>query len=243
MVLADPDMRPSRGNRRNREYMTDELTPENPPPAIPAATVVLVRDGDDGVEVLMLHRNPRIGFGGMWVFPGGRIELSDGELGDRTRMAAAREVLEETGITVDPVRFVPYAHWSPPPATAKRFDTTFFVAEAPGGEVEIDGDEIHDHAWARPTDFLDRHAAGEVALVPPTWVTLHRLVPFATVSEVLADARGRAVETFVTHLAQAEDQLVALWHGDAAYDGSPLDTPGGRHRLYLVEGAWRYERT
>ena len=74
-------------------------------------------------------------------------------------------------------------------------------------------------------------------------MTLHRLAPFGAVAEVLADARVGAVETFVTHLAEAEDHLVALWQGDAAYDGSPLDTLGGRHRLHMMLGGWRYERS
>jgi hypothetical protein len=33
-----------------------------------------------------------------------------------------------------------------------------------------------------------------------------------------------------------------MWHGDAGYaDGKP-DLPGARHRLWMVEGGWRYER-
>ena len=43
---------------------------------VPAATVVVVRDGNDGVETLMLRKNSKLAFGGMWVFPGGRIVLS-----------------------------------------------------------------------------------------------------------------------------------------------------------------------
>ncbi|HAO56310.1 MAG TPA: NUDIX hydrolase, partial [Gammaproteobacteria bacterium] len=46
-------------------------------PATPAATVVLLRDTDSGPEVLMLKKNARIDFGGMWVFPGGRIDEED----------------------------------------------------------------------------------------------------------------------------------------------------------------------
>ena len=48
------------------------------PPAIPAATVVLLRDAPGGVETLMLRRNSKLAFaGGAWVFPGGRIDPED----------------------------------------------------------------------------------------------------------------------------------------------------------------------
>lgn len=50
----------------------DEITP------LPAATVTLVRDSDDGLEVLMLQRNLRSGFmPGMFLFPGGALDESD----------------------------------------------------------------------------------------------------------------------------------------------------------------------
>lgn len=49
-----------------------EVTP------VPAATVTLVRDSDDGLEVLMLQRNFQSGFmPGMYVFPGGALDESD----------------------------------------------------------------------------------------------------------------------------------------------------------------------
>jgi 8-oxo-dGTP pyrophosphatase MutT (NUDIX family) len=47
-------------------------------PASPAATVAVVRDGANGLEVLLVHRNPEGSFAGLWVFPGGRVE--DGDL-------------------------------------------------------------------------------------------------------------------------------------------------------------------
>lgn len=45
-----------------------------------AATVMLVRDGTDGVEVFMLRRNLNSDFvGGAYVFPGGGVDQGDGE--------------------------------------------------------------------------------------------------------------------------------------------------------------------
>src|ERR1700690_1442110 len=45
----------------------------------PAATVIPLRDGANGYEILMLRRNLNSDFvGGAFVFPGGRVDESDG---------------------------------------------------------------------------------------------------------------------------------------------------------------------
>src|SRR5262249_45640549 len=119
--------------------------PSELPPAIPAATVVLVRDAAAGLETLMLKRNAAIAFGGMWVFPGGRIDAADGDDDEAPRRAAVREAFEEAALVVEPSALVPFAHWTPPPVAPKRFATWFFLAPAPSAEVAIDGGEIHDH--------------------------------------------------------------------------------------------------
>jgi 8-oxo-dGTP pyrophosphatase MutT (NUDIX family) len=220
---------------------TDE---ENP--AIPAATVVLVRDGDHGLETLMLRKNAALAFGGMWVFPGGRVDPEDGEGEEGARRAAARESLEEADLIVDPDTLVPYAHWVPPPVAPKRFATWFFLAPAPeGGEVTIDMGEIHEHVWVTPATALARHGAGEIELAPPTWITLNRLAAAADVDAAMADARAGAVERFETHIAKlGSGEIAATWRGDVAYDGGDPDGPGPRHRLIMRRGAsWTYERT
>ena len=131
--------------------MADRAATDATNPAIPAATVVLVRDGDTGLEVLMLHRVSKVAFGGMWVFPGGRVDDDDRRPGDddqaSARRAAAREALEECGLAVDPDDLVPFSHWVPPAISPRRFATWFFVARASAGEVVVDGGEIHEHAW------------------------------------------------------------------------------------------------
>ncbi len=226
------------------------------PDAVPAATVILLRDGDAGLETLMLRRNSKLAFaGGHWVFPGGRVDDGDLEPGPdggapddarlgmaAARRAAVREAAEEAGLVVDADSLVPFSHWTPPEVAIKRFATWFFLAPAPTGDVTVDGGEIHEHLWARPADALRMRDDGEIELSPPTWRTLERLARSTTVAEALDEAVAGVVEHFVTRIALVDGGAVALWHGDAGYESGDPDRPGPRHRLLMVPGPWRYER-
>ena len=77
--------------------------------AIPAATLIVVRERTDGPpELLMVERAQDMAFaGGAWVFPGGRIDQADEELAESfgtedaaARVAAIREVVEEAAVPV-----------------------------------------------------------------------------------------------------------------------------------------------
>jgi 8-oxo-dGTP pyrophosphatase MutT (NUDIX family) len=219
------------------------------PEAVPAATVVLLRDvAGGGVETLMVRRSSKLEFaGGMWVFPGGRVDPDDippdGDVIEAARRAAVREALEEAALVVDADGMEPFAHWVPPPVTAKRFATWFFLGPAPEGTVTVDMGEIRDHRWLRPADAIARRDAEEIELAPPTWVTLHRLAQYADVAAAVADARAREPELFETHIARVEGGAAALWEGDAGYETNDADAPGPRHRLWMLADNWRYERT
>jgi 8-oxo-dGTP pyrophosphatase MutT (NUDIX family) len=222
---------------------------EDVPEAIPAATVLLIRDGDDGIEILMLRRDSKLAFaGGMWVFPGGRVDADDypadrpDDVEAAVRAAAVREAHEESGLAVVPESLVAFSHWTPPPVAIKRFATWFFLAPAPEGAVTIDDGEIRDHFWARPADVLRRRDEGELELAPPTWVSLDVLRRSPNVAGALAVAEAAETEYFVTNIARAEGGGVALWHGDAGYEDGDPDRPGPRHRLWMLRDGWRYER-
>ena len=232
---------------RNDMYGELEVDPAKAAVAVPAATVVLLRESPD-VEVLMLRKNSRIAFGGMWVFPGGRIDADDGaEDGDpeRTaRNAAARETREEAGIAAAPDDFVWFAHWTPPPSTPKRFATWFFAARAGEHAVSIDGGEIQEHQWISPAAALERHTAGEIDLVPPTWVTLYHLSRYTTVDGILERFRSADATVYETHLGKRADGVrVAMWSGDAGYDTGDADAGGPRHRLVMAEGGFEFQNT
>src|SRR5260221_7102453 len=65
-------------------------------PARPAATVMLLRDTPGGIEVFMLRRTTSAAFaGGMYVFPGGKVDDADGAGDESYVIAAIRECYEE----------------------------------------------------------------------------------------------------------------------------------------------------
>jgi 8-oxo-dGTP pyrophosphatase MutT (NUDIX family) len=221
---------------------------ENPP--IPAATVVLLHDGPGGVEVLMLHRTTRVQFGGMWVFPGGRIDPEDypvdKDINTAARNAAVRETLEETALSVAADEFCLFAHWTPPPSTPRRYATWFFAAATSQRDeaIAVDGHEIQDHEWILPADALAKHAAGEIDLAPPTWMTLHQLTQRNTTAEILKHFASKPTRVYVTHVGVRTDGArVAMWDGDAGYVDTNPDAEGERHRLVMAEHGFQLENT
>ena len=216
-------------------------TPESPLVG-EAATVVVLRDGAAGVEVLLLERPHSGSFAGAWVFPGGRVDPEDGEGDAGLRRAAVRETLEETGLVLEPAGLVPLSHWIPPIGAPKRLRTWFFLAGHPGGDVVLNPGEHVGCEWMTPEAALERHGAGGVVLVPPTWVTLHRLLGARGVDDALARAGGDGFERYFSHPLRGDDGVRAvMWSGDAQYD-DPAAMGGARHRLWIDALPWHYER-
>jgi len=218
--------------------------------ARPAAAVVLLRDGDRGCETLLVLRNPQLTFhGGAWVFPGGRIDDSDFAAArdphdpmSAARVAAVREAHEEASVRVAADELVPVSRWVTPEGLPKRFDAWYFAAPASADPVCVDGGEIFDHRWIRPSDALAAHRAGELELPPPTWVTLHALSDLPTAAAALESIQQLPFESFLPRLHMLNTGACALYEGDSAYDTGNLDGPGPRHRLWMIERSWRYER-
>lgn len=175
----------------------------------PAATVILVRDGEDGLEALLLRRNAALVFhGGAWVFPGGRLDVEDyrgAEVPEdpahpdhehAARRAAVREAHEEAGLVLEDEDLIPFAHWITPPQRPRRFSTWFYLAAARDAEIATDGGEITDHRWVRPAEALELYERSEIELPRPTRVSLERLAGCATVAEAVHEAREGTYEHF-----------------------------------------------
>ena len=219
--------------------------------AIPAATLILVRECVDGPpELLLVERSAGMAFAaGALVFPGGRIDKADHELasdhteGDGAMIAAIRETIEETAIPVglrpvpeandalrlqdalaaerpfsqvllemrlelDLTQLAPFARWVPKFHAVRRFDTLFFIAQAPAGEWAprvIEG-ECAAAYWMTASEALERETRQEAQLIFPTRRNLERLAQHLSFAEIVADAHAHPVEPITPWVEEREGE-------------------------------------
>jgi 8-oxo-dGTP pyrophosphatase MutT (NUDIX family) len=209
------------------------------PDAIPAATLVLMREAKAGPpELLVTERTGRMAFAaGALVFPGGRIDPDDHETATgfalpdaAARIAAIRETIEETGLAIgltpapdaaaaaalregimreapfapllaglglalDLGALTPFARWCPNFRETRRFDTLFFLAEAPADAPEpvVAEAEAVRAFWASAAAILAEVETGAAHVIFPTRRNLERLAGFASIAEARADAARHPV--------------------------------------------------
>lgn len=227
-------------------------------PAVPrdAATVVVIRGGDDGLEVFMLQRHLNSDFiGGAYVFPGGTVDAADrdqrlvaamtppsedlvralgpdasavlvcairetfeeaGILLARTaqgepvrltddedawsvrrealnaRTATFADLVEETGIVLDPSLLRFWSRIVTPISAPKRYDARFFLAHMPDGQEPLHDDlETTASVWIRPSVAVEEGRAGRFQIIFPTRRTLEAIDAFGGPDDAFAAAAGR----------------------------------------------------
>ncbi|GAA4012203.1 NUDIX hydrolase [Sphingomonas swuensis] len=170
--------------------------------AIPAATLVVMRDSPLGSpELLMVERPRTMAFAaGAMVFPGGRIDEADWSdeagLEDAARRAAIRETKEETGLAVGNDSLVPFARWRPDNVRHRRFDTFFFLAAAPLAHPPLrpQPSECERLLWVTAQAMLDMVGEGSASAIFPTIRNLERLAQFASFAEAREHALATPIE-------------------------------------------------
>lgn len=267
-----------------------------PATPVPAATVILLRDGTRSPEVLMLERHSRSKFlPDTYVFPGGRLEAQDERLAGRVGglrpeqaalalgladakvalglfVAAIRETFEEAGIVLAQARgerelldasraaalarhrldvqegrvafpdlvesedlelaadrLAVHAHWITPEPVPRRFDTHFFSALAPPGQLaRHDGVEATDHVWIRPEDAMEQAHAKKRRMIFPTFCNLETLVGFADARAAFEASRERRVVTVLPVVVEEDGRRKLCIPADAGYATTEQPMPAER---------------
>lgn len=226
------------------------ISPEEAVALLPSATVVLVRDGVQGLEVLLVQRNQAVKhMGGMWVFPGGKVdpvdEVPEGDAYLAAVNAAIRETREEAGVDVDADQLVYLSHWIAPKGADRRFATWFFLTLLENDqEVQVDGGEISNHRWVTPRQALEESGdeTQPLRLVPPTYVTLWDIADCASCAEARQRMAAREPMLYAPRVVLREDTVCFLYGGDAGYDDENSEASGPQHRLYMRGDQLTYVR-
>lgn len=182
--------------------------------AIPAATLIVMREAVAGPpELLMVERPRTMSFAaGAMVFPGGRIEAEDHrcnpDLLEAARQAAVRETAEETGLEVPIEGLVPFARWRPDFVRHKRFDTFFFLAPCPpdAGELQPQPGECERAEWMSAAEVLRQLEQGVVSAIFPTIRNLERLALFASFEAAREHALATPLETITPWIEEVDGQ-------------------------------------
>jgi 8-oxo-dGTP pyrophosphatase MutT (NUDIX family) len=102
------------------------------------------------------------------------------------------ELLAERGLVLRSDLLVPWSRWITPEFEPRRFDTYFFLAALPTGQVTRDvGGEADDTAWCAPGDAVD----GRFTMLPPTETTLRELAASASIGAAFETAASRDAAT------------------------------------------------
>lgn len=174
-----------------------------------------------------------------------REQLNSGEL-------SLARLADNEGLLLAPHLLHYFVHWITPEANPLRFDTRFFIALHPAGQVASpDLKETTEGAWITPRQAFDRNIEGTLPLSPPTLKTLEDLSRFSTVQQLIESLSGAESSPTVLPVAttiNGEGVLIYPWDRDyeahkagAAAHAShgSLSTPSDNTtRLVFREGRW-----
>jgi 8-oxo-dGTP pyrophosphatase MutT (NUDIX family) len=159
---------------------------------------------------------------------GERVNFTDPK--DLKRMAALRRsvnagdmgfvaMMEQENLLLD-LRGIEYlAHWITPEGAPRRYDTRFFVALAPGGQVAThDEGETVANEWLRPVDALAARERGDLEIMFPTVRNMEPIQHFSTAREVLNYAQALQDIPCIEPRVVRGSQMKILMPGDEGFD-------------------------
>ena len=147
----------------------------------------------------------------------------------RAGQATLADLCREHRLRLAAGRLAYYSHWITQPGRPRRYDTRFFVAEAPLAQTPShDNSETVDHLWIQPAEALERHRRGDLQLVFPTIKTLESIAGFNTAAALMEFARSpRKMPLMAPRTATTSEGKKVLVPGDFAYaEVGKLDPEG-----------------
>ena len=213
-----------------------------------AATVILVRDNNNSLEVLLLQRNTNASFlPEYWVFPGGAVDYDDlpeGDELDRARIAACREAHEEAGVTIDDRKLTSFSHWTAPVNFPKRYATWFFIAQLESNaSIEIDNQEIQDFQWITPAAAIELHYQGKLPIMPPTFKSLFEIQSANNSRELIHHCRAQPSYKYFPKVIEHEDTHVILYNNDSGYDDADPSKKEKLDRISFINNIIQYQKS
>ncbi len=106
------------------------------------------------------------------------------------------EFLDRRGLVLRTDLLAPWAHWITPEFEPRRYDTRFFLAIMPPGQRTRDvSGEADQVIWMSPAQAASAVEAEQMAMLPPTYVTVKEIAAYTTAADALAAAAVRTITT------------------------------------------------
>jgi len=125
------------------------------------------------------------------------------------RELSLTDFLDRRGLVLRTDLLGAWAGWLTPVFEPRRYRTWFFTASLPEGQVTRDvSSESSSVTWLPVMEAVAQAEAGEIFMLPPTYLTCLDVGQYAAPADVLAEARSRSVEMFTPSVVEDEGEFV-----------------------------------
>ena len=146
------------------------------------------------------------------------------------------EILAGLRLRLQTRSVVPWVRWITPTAPSvmnKRFDTRFFVAAVPAGQVaRHDDHETTESIWLSPRTALEQYWAGVIELAPPQIMSLAHLARHADVDGVMSQARSQRPPVIRPEPFDQDGSRIICYPGDERHAVREQALPGPTRLCY-----------
>ncbi len=140
---------------------------------------------------------------------------------------------------------MPYAHWITPTIEKKRFNTRFFIARIPSGQIPLhDSIEMTESMWMSPKEALAAYGRRTILLMPPTLKTLEELSGYDKTADLFRATAERKIYTIMPQACQVEGIPTLLLPHDLDYtiaEYKQPPRPGEPSRIFFRDKMWRVD--